>query len=170
MQTIIFDNKLSAKVFFLFAGYILIFSTFIFFVYWLDAIICGSPIDSFQWLEQKLSRTVKLLVFATIYLGIALTSIYRNQYRIMGNNLIIKEQMFFFTTINATIPLSTLNEVNILRSFSHPMKHILLRTENATYDLYCITFRNELYNYLVNRINEKTIHSNLFFYKQKKYG
>ena len=144
------------------------FSALTLIVFWLLSLSADFPTDHLQWIDHYKKHILILCIGGPIFHAIALLNIYKNQYTLVRDNLIVKEYMFFYKTIDAHIPLSTIDEVKITQTFNHPMKHIQLRTANATYDLSCITYRDELYKELANRLITRHANTQTLFYKQRK--
>lgn len=169
MQKVIYDNQLRLKDIFCFAGYMVIFSIVVGCVYWLMNLHFSKSTEYILWDEHYFKCTIILIVGMSIFQSIILYNTYRNQYRLVGDTITFREYMLFYKTVDITIPISTINEVKLLRTVSHPIKHIQLRTANATYSLSCITHREELFKELVSKVNKKQqVIDKLYFYKQKK--
>ena len=172
MQKIIFDNKFRVKDFVYWLVYFTGFSVIVLILCYIQAISFGHPTENFQWVEFYQKDILILVLGVPLYISLFLYNEYRNRYRIIGDTLIIKEYMFFFKTIDVTIPLSTIDEVKLTRNFNRPPKHIQLRTGDAVYDLSCNTYRDELYKEIVSRIGQKQIahKPQVKFYKQRNHG
>lgn len=172
MQKIIFDNKFRVKDFVYWLVYFTGFSVIVLILCYIQAISFGHPTENFQWVKFYHKDILILVIGGPLYISLFLYNEYKNIYRIVGDSLVIKEHMFFYKTIDTTIPLSTIDEVRLTRNFNRPRKHIQLRTGDAVYDLSCTTYRDELYSEIVNRIGREQISrkQKVEFYKQQNHG
>lgn len=126
-------------------------------------IYCFKVPYEINW-ELRLELGLITIIAATI----VLYSVSHCKYRIIGDRLYVQEKMLCFTFMEMSIPIDTIDEVKITRSFNRPRKHIQLRTADAIYDLSSTTHRDELYKELIDKTNRQEKSSKINFYKQKK--
>ena len=158
-----FDNKFSIKeAFLLFLSLFMIGVEFELIKYLLDVYCFMIPYE-INW-EMQIELGLIVVIAATI----VLYSVSCCKYRIIGDRLYVQEKLLFFTFMEMSIPIDTIDEIKITRSFNLPRKHIQLRAADAAYNLSCSTYRDELYKELVSRMNRQETSSKINFYKQKK--
>lgn len=162
-----YDNRFSVRETIIICSAIIIIK--------LVSLLSGYLIDIY-WLNQhfvinwQLEAEQLFVIFS--FAAIVLISLARCKYRILGDVLYVQEKLLWYVYIDTAIPLSTIDEIKLTRSFNRPRKHIQLRTGDAVYDLSCTTYRDELYSEIVNRIGRKqvSLKEKVEFYKQQNHG
>lgn len=163
MQVTKYDNKFSSRETIIISLVILIINIL--------SILLDYICDKY-WLYQSFEinwyvKAEQMFIIMS-FAAIVLFSLARCKYRIIDDVLHVQEKILWYVLIDTTIPLSTIDEVRLTRTFNHPRKHIQLRTDDAVYDLSCTTYRDELYDALNRRIIENQSRpTKSYFYKQK---
>lgn len=159
----VYDNKFSIKEAFLLFLSLFMIGVECEFIKYLFDVYCFKVPYEINWEIQ-----IELGLIAIVAATIVLYSVSRCKYRIIGDRLYVQEKLLFFTFMEMSIPIDTIDEVKITRSFNRPRKHIQLRTVDAIYDLSSTTYRDELYKELIDKTNRQEKSSKINFYKQKK--
>ncbi len=154
MYNKIYDNQLDWKGLLIWVTYFVGFTCLVFAVFYALAVIFNHPVTDFQWLQYYYKDILILIIGIPLFYSVFLISENKNSYRIIDDNLIVKEYLFFCKTIDIIIPITTINKISLTRTFNHPRKHIQLQVGNSVYDLSCTTYRNELYKDIITKIKQ----------------